>query len=127
LRSVQIRVDVGKYKYVTLPVDDALELVRAISESIGGEVEDIREACRILENFDVFYETSRRKFRDYLVIPHTPSDMIRGKVVIDKLKLFKDGEAKMATIVFDRRVDENLLLDSLRKIGYSVGVVHESL
>lgn len=126
MEKLKVRVDFGKYKYVTLPVNDALQLIDSISESIG-EVNDIKEVRRILQNFNVFYETAKRKFKDYLIIPHTPSDMIRGNVVVDKVKLFKDADADMATIVFDRRVDLNLIVEHLRKIGYTVEVVKESL
>ncbi len=113
-----IRLDLAKYKYVDLPADKALELLNAIAELIGKRTSDMQEAERYIRNFNEFYEFMRKKFKDYLAPPHRPDDYIRGDVVIDKVRLYMEGEEKRVILVFDRRIDIELLKKALNKLGY---------
>ena len=117
--SITIRLDLAKYRYVDLPADKALELLNAIAELIGKRTSDMQEAERYIRNFNEFYEFMKKKFKDYLAPPHKPDDYIRGDVVIDKVKLYMEGDERRVVLVFDRRVDLDLLKRALEKLGYS--------
>ncbi len=122
---VQLRIDLAKYKSVDLTVDDALRLLDKLVEKLGRSTTDIDETRRYLRNFNEFYEYMQKKFKDYIAPPHRPDDYIRGNVVIDKVKLYvRDGE-KRVVLVFDRHVDQSLIEDALRSLGYDVEVIKE--
>ena len=113
-----IRLDLAKYKYVDLDVDKALELLNALAEILGKRTSDMQEVERYIRNFNEFYEFMKKKFKDYLAPPHKPDDYIRGDVVIDKVKLYMEGDKKRIVIVFDRRIDIDTLRKALEKIGF---------
>lgn len=117
--SITVRLDLAKYRYVDLPADKALELLNAIAELIGKRTSDMQEAERYIRNFNEFYEFMKKKFKDYLAPPHKPDDYIRGDVVIDKVKLYMEGDERRVVLVFDRRVDLDLLKRALERLGYS--------
>ncbi len=117
-KEIIVEVDMGKYKSVELGVDEAEELLRKIVEKLGIEPNDVNEAFRILRNFDAFYETQRKKFKDYIVPSKSMNDMILGRVVVDKLKLIKEGGKNRVVVVFDKRVPEEVILDLLKEFGY---------
>ncbi len=126
MAKVAIRVDFSKYKYVDLSLDEALNIVSLLPQALGKDSVDVRETLRFLKNFDEFYEYMRKKFKDYLVPPHKPDDYIRGRVIIDKIKLYKaeDG-SKRVVIVFDRNVPLNALKDLFREAGYEIEIQKE--
>jgi hypothetical protein len=113
-----VRLDLAKYKYVDLPAEKALELLNAIADLIGKRTSDMQEAERYIRNFNEFYEFMRKKFKDYIAPPHRPDDYIRGDVVIDKVRLYMEGDERRVVLVFDRRIDVELLRKALNKIGY---------
>ena len=119
---VLLEVDMGKYKSVELPVEDAEKLLGIVTRRLGVESNDVHETYRILRNFEAFYEVMVKKFKDYLVPAKSMNDMIRGAVVVDKVKLIKEGGSRRAQIVFDRRVPEEVIIESLRELGYEVEV-----
>jgi hypothetical protein len=122
LARAVVEVDLAKYKHVDLPAEDAIKLLEKISERIGGKTNDVSEAIRYIRNFDEFYEYMRKKFKDYIAPPRRPDDYIKGRVVVDKIKLYMDGEVKRVVIVFDRRVDTDLISSCLRELGYEVEI-----
>ncbi|MCE4599671.1 MAG: hypothetical protein F7C81_05685 [Desulfurococcales archaeon] len=121
-REVLIEVDMGKYKSVELSVEEAEKLLSKITETLGFESNDVNETFRILRNFDVFYDTMRKKFKDYLAPSKSMNDMIRGTVVVDRLRLIKEGDTRKVRIVFDRRISEDLLMEVLSELGYKVSI-----
>jgi len=124
--EVVLRIDISKYKYVDLPVEDADKFLERISERIGRETSDIKEVIRYIRNFDEFYEYAKRKFKDYIAIPHRPDDYIRGTAVIDKVKLYKaDDGSKRIVIVFDRRIPLDYIKNALEELGFNVIVKNE--
>ncbi|MCE4609845.1 MAG: hypothetical protein GSR77_05040 [Desulfurococcales archaeon] len=126
-KEIVVEIDMGKYKSVELSVDEAEKLLRLIVEKLGIEPNDVNEAFRILRNFDVFYETQRKKFKDYLVPSKSMNDMILGRVVVDKLKLIKEGGKNRVVVVFDRRVPEETIIEALKELGYAPSVKRYSL
>ncbi len=126
-KETVVEIDMGKYKSVELSVDEAEKLLRLIVEKLGIEPNDVNEAFRILRNFDVFYETQKKKFKDYLVPSKSMNDMILGRVVVDKLKLIKEGGKNRVVVVFDRRVPEETIIEALKELGYAPSVKRYSL
>ena len=122
MASVKVTVDIGKYKWVRLPLEEAVKLLNKISELLGWRSGDIDEALRYMEHFDEFYSMMKRKFKEFLVPIKKSSDMIRGRVVVDKLKLEKEGDQRIVTLVFDRRVDLQVVVDALENMGFEVEV-----
>ncbi len=121
-KKITIRIDLAKYKHVDLEVDEALKLLDALRRHFPN-AGDIGEVIRYLKNFDEFLDYMRRKFKDYLPVPHKPDDYIRGTVTVDKVRLYKDGDVKRVVLIFDRRIDVNLLKKLLNEIGYSENLI----
>lgn len=122
MAGVKVTVDIGKYKWVTLPLNDAVMLLNKVSEILGWRSSDVDEALRYMEHFDEFYTMMKRKFKEFLVPIKRSSDMIRGRVVVDKLKLEKEGDSKKVTLIFDRRVDLQVVIEALKRLGFEVEV-----
>ncbi len=123
-----IEVDLAKYKYVDLPAEDAERLLEAIADVLGRRTQDLNEALRYIRNFEEFYEYMRKKFKDFIAPPKRPEDFIKGTVIVDKVKLYKDeGGARRVVIVFDRRVDVEKIKGALKNIGYEEVEVKKSL
>jgi len=118
---VTVEVDMAKYKHVDLDAENALRLLAELRKR--RESNDIDEAIRYIRNFDEFYEYMRKKFKDYIAPPHRPEDYIRGRAVVDKVKLYIDGQGrKRVVIVFDRRVKTDEIVEALKTIGFQVEV-----
>ncbi len=120
--SVTLEVDMGKYKSVTVPLDVAERLIVDVSKRLNIESKDVMESLRIVRNFDEFYEFQQKKFKDYVVPDKDISDMIKGAVVVDSMKLIKEGSSREVVVTFDRRVNESVIIDSLRSLGFDVEV-----
>ncbi len=127
MESIEILVDGGKYKWVTLPKEDALKLLEIIETELGASPRDLQETMRYLRHFDEFYKDMKKRFKDFIAPSHNLNDMIKGIVVVDKISLKKEGDKDLATIVFDRRISTELLEKALRKLGYEPKVEVESL
>ncbi len=126
MAKIVVEVDFGKYKNVRLPVDEAEKLIGIVTKKLGFESNDVNETYRILRNFDAFYETQKKKFKDYLVPSKSMNDMILGKVIIDKVKLIRE-DRDYVVLSFDRRVPLEVIVDALRELGYEVEVKEQSL
>lgn len=122
MAGVKVTVDIGKYKWVRLSLEEAIRLLNMVSELLGWRSGDVDEALRYMEHFDEFYNMMRRKFREFLVPIKRSSDMIRGRVVVDKLKLEKEDSRRVVTLVFDRRIDLQVVVDALESMGLEVKV-----
>ncbi|MCE4611789.1 MAG: hypothetical protein F7B17_07465 [Desulfurococcales archaeon] len=120
--KVVLEVDMGKYKYVELELSEAEKLIREVVGLLGFESQDANEAFRVLRNFDAFYDMARKKFKDYIVPSKSMNDMILGRVIIDKLRLVKEGDKRVVGVYFDRRVPEEVIVKALEKLGYEVEV-----
>jgi hypothetical protein len=123
---VTLEVDMGKYKSVTAPLEVAEKLIMEVSKRLNVGSKDVMEALRIVRNFDEFYEFQEKKFKDYLVPDKDISDMIRGAVVVDSLKLIKRGDVKEVLVTFDRRVSEEVIAEALKDLGYEVNIRRRS-
>ena len=121
-KEVVVEVDLGRYKTVELELEEAERLLKKVTELLGFESQDVNEAFRIMRNFDAFYEMARKKFKDYIVPSKSMNDMILGRVIVDKVKLVKEGDRRIVGIVFDRRVGEDVIVKALEDLGYQVKV-----
>lgn len=117
-----LEVDMGRYKSVELSLEEAERVLSEVSKQLGYESQDLEEAFRVLRNFDSFYEMARKKYKDYIVPSKSLNDMIRGTVIVDKLRLIKEGDVRKVVVTFDRRVKEDTIIEVLRRLGYEVEV-----
>ncbi|MCD6428179.1 MAG: hypothetical protein J7L12_01010 [Desulfurococcales archaeon] len=97
-------------------VEDAVKILNYLKNAGGRDTEDVNDALRIIKNFDVFYEMMKKKFKDYIAPRKSEVDLIRGRVVIDKIRLSKN-DVKKVTIIFDKRVGEELITKALEDLG----------
>jgi len=125
--AVDVEIDMGKYITVTLELGDAEKLLRSVSKKLGYETQDVSEALRYMRNFDAFYEVMKKKFKDYLVPPKSMNDMIRGTVIVDKVKLIREGDSKLVALTFDRRVDVEKIVEALKDLGFEASIKKRSL
>jgi len=120
-------IDLGKYKYIDLPLDKAIEFVDKAIE-IYGETLDLSETNRYVKNFDEFYGYMKRKFKDFIAPPKSSREVVLGKVFIHKIKLYVQGSnEKRVLLVVDRRVSLDILRKILNGIGYNNVKVEKSL
>lgn len=126
MKKIVVRIDLGKYKYVDLELSEAQKLLNEIVNK-KGETRDLLEALRYLENFDEFYMYMKKKFKDFITPPKETKDLVSGRVVIDKLKLYTKDDVKRVVIVFDRRVDVEFLQQLLKTIGYDDVVIQKEV
>ncbi len=111
----KVVIDIAKSPHVVLERSKAVQLLECIA-NIHGTTRDLEEALRYIKNFDEFYNYLRRKFEDYLTPPKHPRDAILGKVVIHKLRLFKNNGRELVELLFDRRFDLDVLENCLKQV-----------
>jgi len=116
-KKIVIEIDLGKYVNIELDLDEAEKFLRSLTKKLGYETIDVSETLRYLRNFDAFYEIAKKKFKDYLVPPKNMNDMIKGTVVVDKIKLIKNEEKKVV-VSLDRRVNLDKVVETLKELGY---------
>ncbi len=126
MNTVKILIDLAKSPRITIVNENAIELLECIIEK-HGMTRDLEEALRIVNNFDEYYRILRKKFEDYISPPKNQRDVIEGRVIVHKLKLFTENNEKKVEIVFDRRVNLELLKTCLEEIGYKEVVVEKQL
>jgi len=113
---------IGHYITLEAPPEDAIKILKILRQRLGKGREDVDDAIRMIEHFDTFYDVMRKKFKEYLTPRKNVSDVIKGEVLVDKIKLLKRGETKSVVIVFDRNVDRESLLNILRDMGYEIEI-----
>lgn len=114
--SIRILVDLARSIHVFLPAEKAGEFLEKLGE-LRGLTLDIRESIRIINSFDEYYRYAKRRMMDYVFIPKDPRDSIEGRVAMQKLRLYYEGEERMAELILDRRVSLELVESALRDIG----------
>jgi len=118
--KVQISEVIGQYIAVKLDAEGAVKLLETLRAKLGKGGEDVDDAIRMIRNFDAFYDFMRKKFKEYLTPKKNLSDMIRGLVIVDKIKLIKENDAKYVVILFDRSISKNDVLTALSELGYEI-------
>lgn len=120
---LRIRREFETYIVIEGDVEELMKLLEYVVRE-RGLTDDLEDALRILKNFDVFYGMMRRKFKEYLAPKKNEADLISGRVFVDKVKLYIDKNVKKASIILDRRVDLNSLLDILKKAGLTYEIIN---
>lgn len=116
--EINVYYDIAKYLHVKLDREKALEFIDSII-SKHGITRDLEETRRIIENFDEFYSIARRKSDGYLIIQKDSGDVVRGRVVVHKIRLIIEGNVKTVELIIDRRVSRELIESCLREIGFT--------
>lgn len=107
------------YTYVEGSPEEIVSLLKLIQDEWRRDTDDLDDAIRIVSNFDVFYEMMRKKFKEYISPRKREADLIRGLVVVDKIKLVKNGDTKVVTVIFDKRIDHEELRQLVDRINSS--------
>ncbi len=118
---------IGQYVAVEIDAEGALKLLNELHNMTGKGGEDLSDAIRMIKNFDAFYEFMRKKFKDYLTPKKNLSEMIKGMVLVDKLKLVKRDGDKFVVIIFDRSIDRSVVEEALKRLGYSYETETQSI
>ncbi|ADI32546.1 hypothetical protein [Staphylothermus hellenicus] len=124
MSEISIVIDLAKSPHVQLSWKKAIELLECIGENTS-ITRDLEEALRIIRNFEEFYRFSRKRFEEYIAPPKEQRDVILGRVVVHKIKLFKKDSENNVEIVFDRRFSVDKVISCLKKIGYSSVDIHK--
>ncbi len=107
------------YTYVEGSPEEIVSLLKLIRDEWGRDTDDLDDAIRIVSNFEVFYEMMRKKFKEYISPRKREADLIRGLVVVDKIKLVKSSDTGVVTVIFDKRVNHDELERLVRKLSSS--------
>jgi len=97
-------------------IEGTVAEVCAVLEKIAGELgltDDLEDTLRILKNFDTYYNTLRKKFKDCITPHKNERDLLLGRVIVDKIKLKVESGQKIASVIFDKRVNQDLILGLL--------------
>ncbi len=121
-KKIIIRDIIGHYITLEVPPEDAVKILKTLKHRLGKGREDVDDAIRMIEHFDIFYDVMRKKFKEYLTPRKNVSDVIRGEVLVDRIKLLRKGETKSVVIVFDRNVNKESLLNILKDMGYEIEI-----
>ncbi len=110
------------YLFMRGPKDEVLKLLTYLRDNKGRSTEDVIDTIRIINNFNVFYEMARKKFKDYISPRKNEGDLIRGLVTIDKIKLVKSEKGDEVIIIFDKRVNDELIVNSAKALGVEIEI-----
>ncbi len=124
--KIVIRMDLGKYKYIDLSLDEAIEFINQAIK-VHGETTDLSETLRFLKNFDEFYRYMQKKFKDFITPPKSSKELVLGKVFVHKVKLYVNDSGKRVLFVIDKRIDLNKLKNILAELGYNNVLVEKEL
>lgn len=118
--KAQLSEVIGQYIAVKLDAEGAIKLLETLRAKLGKGGEDVDDAIRMIRNFDAFYDFMRKKFKEYLTPKKNLSDMIKGLVIVDKIKLIKENDTKYVVILFDRSIRKGDVLAALSELGYEI-------
>lgn len=104
------------YAYVEGDRVSITKLLTYLKDVYGRNTSDVNDALRILNNFNLFYDMMKRKFKDFLSPAKDEGDLIRGLVVVDRVKLFKRDGVESVQLVFDKRVGLDFISKVLKEL-----------
>jgi len=117
---IEVGKIIGDYVYLKSTPEIVARALMTLHEVLGKGGEDLEDALRIIENFDAFYEIARKKFKDYIATRKNTADLIKGRVLVDKVKLTKEGSQKHAIAILDRSIKLDDVLKTLTEAGFRV-------
>lgn len=104
------------YTYVEGDRVSITKLLTYLKEVYGRNTSDVNDALRILNNFNLFYDMMKRKFKDFLSPTKDEGDLIKGLVVVDRIKLFKKNGVEYVQLVFDKRIGLDFISKVLKEL-----------
>jgi uridine kinase len=110
------------YIYLDASVDEAVKLLEGIRKELNANSEDLNDTLRILANFQAFYQMIKKRFKEFITPRKSESDLIYGRVVIEKIKLYREGGQNRVTIVFDKRFRKEDLVRVLNVLGIDYSI-----
>lgn len=120
---INLKILIGNYKYIEISITKMLDFLEILNRKFPDKFKDISEVKRIVKNYDVFYDIAKRKFKDYILIPHEPSDMLRGRILFDKIKLIKNNHDRKIGLIFDKSIKLEDIVEALNSLGFEVNIV----
>lgn len=108
----------GGYTALEVDANKAPELLNKLRDVLGKGGEDVEDAIRMIQHFDTFYNVMQKKFKDFLTPKKNVSELLKGNVLVDKVKLIKKDNNKLVVIVFDRSISRETIKDALNNLGY---------
>lgn len=118
--KVSIGTVVGQYVAVEVRAEHAVDILTALRKALNKGGDDVNDAIRMIQHFDIFYNIMHRKFKEYLTPRKDVGDLIKGNVLIDRIKLVKKNSEKYVVIVFDKSVSKENLINILNNLGYEI-------
>lgn len=118
--KILIGTTVGQYVTIEVDVERAIEILNALKRVLNKGGDDVNDAIRMIQHFDIFYNIMHRKFKEYLTPKKDVGDLIKGNVLVDRIKLVKKNSVKYVVIVFDKSISKESLVKALNSLGYEV-------
>ena len=118
--KVKIFTTIGNYTAIEVCADEAVELLRKLQSALGKGGEDVEDSIRIIQHFDTFFNTMQKKFKDFLTPKKSISELLKGNVLVDKIKLMKKDNKRIVVIIFDKSISKELLKNTLMSLNYEV-------
>uniref|UniRef100_A0A7C4BB58 Uncharacterized protein n=1 Tax=Ignisphaera aggregans TaxID=334771 RepID=A0A7C4BB58_9CREN len=119
-RKVKLYTVLGDYVAIEVEAGASIELLRKIQKVLNKGGEDVEDSIRMIQHFDVFYSLMCKKFKDFLTPKKNISELLRGNVLVDKIKLAKRDDERVVVIVFDKSLSKDLIERALTELGYEV-------
>uniref|UniRef100_A0A7J2U0D9 Uncharacterized protein n=1 Tax=Ignisphaera aggregans TaxID=334771 RepID=A0A7J2U0D9_9CREN len=119
-QRVKLFTMLGDYVAIEVEAGTSIELLRKMQKALGKGGEDVEDSIRMVLHFDTFYSLIQRKFKDFLTPKKNISELLRGNVLVDKIKLIKKDDKKVVVIVFDKSLNRDLVEKALIELGYEV-------
>lgn len=114
--SIKVRIfkTIGDYIAIEVEAQKAVNVIEVLRNGLGRGGEDVWDALRMIQHFDTFYDLMRRKFKEYLTPRKDVGDILKKRVLIDKIKLVKRDGNKFVEIVLDKSISLNEVLNILK-------------
>ncbi len=118
--KILIGTIVGQYVTMEVEAEHAADILNALKRALNKGGDDVNDAIRMIQHFDVFYNIMHRKFKEYLTPRKDVGDLIKGNVLVDRIKLVRKNSGKYVVIVFDKSISKESLVNTLNSLGYEV-------
>lgn len=118
--KVKISKTIGDYVAIEVPAEEAVNIINILQDGLGRGGEDTRDAIRMIEHFETFYDMMRRKFKEYLTPRKDVGDILKKRVLIDKIKLLKRDGNRFVEIMFDKSISIEEVLNILKSNSIEV-------
>ncbi|RLG80646.1 MAG: hypothetical protein DRO13_03265 [Thermoprotei archaeon] len=115
--SIEVLVDLTGSPHVVLSLNESIELFKCLETETGGS-RDLLESLRIAESFDEYLRYLKKKFGEYITPQKDHREVLLGRTIVHKIKLFIRNGIKFIEIVFDRRFDIEHVKKCLKNLGY---------